>query len=80
MPSYTFVVNQQSYTGGVVGMPSLAKLELFGVKFDMASMYFLDVSLLSICFLGCLLLVRSKFGKILTAITGQRISRIGAGL
>ena len=27
---FTFVVNQQPYTGGVVGMTYLAKLELFG--------------------------------------------------
>src|SRR4051794_16531993 len=34
------VINQQPYTGGVVGMTYLAKLELFGHKFELASMYY----------------------------------------
>jgi len=65
---YTLVVNQQPYTGGVVGMTYLAKLELFGHKFVMADMYFLVTTVLVICFVGCAILVHTKFGKILTAI------------
>ncbi|TMQ33258.1 MAG: urea ABC transporter permease subunit UrtC [Planctomycetota bacterium] len=65
---YTLVVNQQPYTGGVVGMTYLAKLELFGHKFVMTDMYYLITTILVICFLGCALLMRSKFGKIITAI------------
>ncbi len=65
---FTLVVNQQPYTGGVVGMTYLAKLTLFGVKFQMANLYFLITGLLVACFLGCRWLVRSKFGQVLTAI------------
>jgi len=76
---YTFVVNQQPYTGGVVGMTNLAKLELFGIRFKMASLYFLVASVLSFSFLGCLLLVRSKFGKILTAIRDSEYRVLALG-
>ena len=65
---YTLVVNQQPYTGGVVGMTYLAKLELFGHKFVMADMYFLVTTVLVVCFLACAILVHTKFGQILTAI------------
>jgi urea transport system permease protein len=65
---FTFVVNQQPYTGGVVGMTYLAKLELFGHTFRMLDMYYLVAGLLVASFLGCLLLVHSKFGRVLTAI------------
>jgi urea transport system permease protein len=65
---FTLVVNQQPYTGGVVGMTYLAKLELFGHTFHMADLYFLITGVLVLCFLACGLLVRSKFGKVLTAI------------
>jgi urea transport system permease protein len=65
---FTFVVNQQPYTGGVVGMTYLAKLELFGHPFQMLEMYYLVAGILVVCFLGSLLLVHSKFGRVLTAI------------
>jgi urea transport system permease protein len=65
---FTLVVNQQPYTGGVVGMTYLAKLQLFGHKFQMADLYYLITTILVLCFLGCYALVHTKFGKILTAI------------
>jgi urea transport system permease protein len=65
---FILVVNQQPYTGGVVGMTYLAKLNLFGHKFEMASMYFLVAGVLTVSFLACRVLVGSKFGKLLTAI------------
>ncbi|HEV2949802.1 MAG TPA: urea ABC transporter permease subunit UrtC [Gemmataceae bacterium] len=68
LAAFTFVVNQQPYTGGVVGMTYLAKLELFGHPFQMLEMYYLVAGILVVCFLGSLLLVHSKFGRVLTAI------------
>jgi urea transport system permease protein len=65
---FILVVNQQAYTGGVVGMTYLGNLQLFGHKFQMASMYYLVAGILVLSFLGCYLLVQSKFGRILTAI------------
>jgi urea transport system permease protein len=65
---FTLVVNQQPYTGGVVGMTYLADLQLFGHKFQMGNLYFLVAGSLVLCFLGCAWLIHSKFGRILTAI------------
>jgi urea transport system permease protein len=65
---FTFVVNQQPYTGGVVGMTYLAKLELFGHTFQMLDMYYLVAGILVLSFFVCWLLVHSKFGRVLTAI------------
>lgn len=65
---FTLIVNQQSYTGGVVGMRDIAKLELFGHKFQMLGLYYLTTGILVICFLACLVLMRSKFGRVVTAI------------
>jgi urea transport system permease protein len=46
--------------------------EVFGLKLNrhrnMQDLYFLNASILVICFLACLALVWSKFGKVLTAI------------
>lgn len=64
----TLVVNQQPYTGGVVGMPNLPRLELFGCAFHMTSLYYLVTTSLVVCFLACYLLVHSKVGKILMAV------------
>jgi urea transport system permease protein len=65
---FTVVVNQQPYTGGVVGMPNLPRLELFGHPFQMTSLYYLITLALVACFLGSYGLVHGKVGKVLTAI------------
>jgi urea transport system permease protein len=65
---FTFVVNQQAYTGGVVGMTYLADLQLFDHRFVMADLYYLVAGTLVLSFLGSAWLMRSKFGRILTAI------------
>jgi urea transport system permease protein len=69
---FTIVRNQQRYTGGVVGIKDLVDLELFGQKFnlyaDIRALNFLIAGVLVATFLACSLLVRTKFGKILTAI------------
>ena len=71
-PSFILVINQQPYTGGFVGIKNLADLELFGSPstYNRGPARFLDDSpaCCSTCFLACTLLVRSKFGKVLTAI------------
>jgi urea transport system permease protein len=66
---FTLVLNQQPITGGVVGITYLAKLELFGHTFKRYwDLYFLTAGVLVTCFLACAWLVRTKFGKVLTAI------------
>jgi urea transport system permease protein len=76
---FTLVVNQQPYTGGVVGMTKLAKLELFGRKFQGPDLYFLITGILSLCFVGCLLLMRGKLGRILTAIRDSEYRVLSLG-
>ncbi|HEV3259924.1 MAG TPA: urea ABC transporter permease subunit UrtC, partial [Gemmataceae bacterium] len=76
---FTLIVTQQPYTGGVVGMTKLAKLELFGHKFVGLHMYYLITSVLVVCFLLCLALVRSKFGRILTAIRDSEYRVLALG-
>ncbi|HLJ95927.1 MAG TPA: urea ABC transporter permease subunit UrtC [Gemmataceae bacterium] len=68
LAAFTIVVNQQPYTAGVVGMRGLAKLQLFGHTFHLEDLYYLITSLLAVSYLGCLVLIQSKFGKVLTAI------------
>jgi urea transport system permease protein len=65
---FTLVDNQQPYTGGRVGMTYLAKLELFGVTFEMQNMFLLVTGTLVAIFLVCYWLTGSKFGKLLTAV------------
>lgn len=65
---FTFVDNQQPYTGGRVGMTYLARLQLFGTVFDMGKLFLLVTGVLAVVFLFCYWLVGSKFGKLLTAI------------
>jgi urea transport system permease protein len=79
LAAFTFVVNQQPYTGGVVGMTYLAKLELFGHQFVMADMYYLTAGILVACYLGCAALVNSKFGKVLTAIRDNEYRVLALG-
>jgi urea transport system permease protein len=70
---FTLVDNQQAYTGGRVGIKHLADLTLLGFTFNsypghIRELYFLCAGVLIACFLGCALLVGTKFGKILAAI------------
>ena len=76
---FTFVVNQQPYTGGVVGMTYLAKLQLFGHTFVMRDMYLLTAGVLVVCFLACWWLVHSKFGRVLTAIRDNEYRVLALG-
>jgi urea transport system permease protein len=68
LAAYTVIDSQLPYTGGRVGMIRLARLELFGHTFHMVALYLLITGVLVVCFVGCTLLMRSKFGKIITAI------------
>jgi urea ABC transporter permease protein UrtC len=77
--AFTFVVNQQPYTGGVVGMNNLAKLSLFGQRFTGPALFYLTTAVLAAAFLACLGLVRSKFGKILTAIRDSEYRVLALG-
>ncbi len=65
---FTLVDNQQPYTGGRVGMTYLPRLQLFGHTFTDLQLFYLITSLLVLSFLICAALVRSKFGRVLTAI------------
>jgi len=76
---FTLVVNQQPYTGGVVGMTRLDKLELFGRKFQGVGLYYLIAAVLALAYLLCLALVRSKFGKVLTAIRDNEYRVLALG-
>lgn len=79
LAAFTLVDDQQAYTGGRVGMVGLAKLELFGVRFEHLKLYLLVTGVLSACFLLCLLLMRSKVGKILTAIRDSEYRLLALG-
>ncbi|OAI54000.1 hypothetical protein AYO44_03710 [Planctomycetaceae bacterium SCGC AG-212-F19] len=76
---FTLVVNQQPYTGGVVGMPNLPSLELFGQKFLMVPLYLLVTTLLVVCFVGTFVILNGKLGKLLTAIRDNenRVKALG---
>ncbi len=76
---FTLVDNQQPYTGGRVGMTNLSRLELFGHTFHNVDLYCLITGTLVVCFLICTAIVRSKFGRILTAIRDNenRVEALG---
>ncbi len=76
---FQFVICQQPFTGGVVGMTSLAKLELFGQRFTMMSMYLLVTGSLAVCLVACWWLVHSKFGQLLTAIRDSETRVLALG-
>jgi urea transport system permease protein len=76
---FMLVDNQQPYTGGRVGMTDLAKLTVFGHKLEMASLFYLITGTLVACFLGCALLMGSKFGKVLTAIRDSEYRVLALG-
>jgi urea transport system permease protein len=70
---FTLVDNQQPYTGGRVGIKHLADLQLLGFTFNSYAahaheLYYLVAGVTLVCFLACAGLVRTKFGKVLTAI------------
>ncbi len=76
---FTLVVNQQPYTGGVVGMPNLPPLDLLGQKFMMVPLYLLITTTLVICFIGSFVVLNGKLGKLLTAIRDNenRVKALG---
>jgi urea transport system permease protein len=76
---FTFVVNQQPYTGGVVGMTNLPRLLLFGILFEKVTLFYLIAGSLAVCFLLSVLLVRSKFGRVLTAIRDNEYRVLALG-
>jgi urea transport system permease protein len=77
---FTLVDNQQPYTGGRVGMPGLAPLELFGHTFKgLKENYWVLAGCLVACFLACQWLVNSKFGKVLTAIRDSETRTLALG-
>jgi urea transport system permease protein len=76
---FLLVVSQQPYTGGVVGMTNLAKLELFGQRFVMLPLYCLVTAVVGVAFLGCWWLVHSKFGQVLTAIRDSETRVLALG-
>jgi urea transport system permease protein len=69
---FLLVDNQQRFTGGHVGIKDMASLELFGQSFNavknVRATVLLVAAALIVSYFSCALLVRSKFGKILTAI------------
>jgi urea transport system permease protein len=66
---YLIVIRQLPYTGGHVGMGTLNKLDIFGYRFgDDLHLYFLIAAILVVSYIGCAILMNSKFGQLLTAI------------
>ena len=66
---YLLVIRNLPYTGGDVGMVNLNRLELFGYRFQQDYyLYFLIAGIMVACYLGCAVLMNSKFGQLLTAI------------
>ncbi len=70
---FLLVDNNQSYTGGRVGIKDLNDLQLFGITFSpypahVHALYWLCLGVLLACFLACVLLISTRFGKVLTAI------------
>ena len=66
---YLVVIRTLPYTGGDVGMVDLNQLTLFGYRFqEDYYLYFFIAGILIACFLGCAVLMNSKFGQLLTAI------------
>src|SRR5262245_5888138 len=76
---FTLVDDQQAYTGGRVGMVGLAKLELFGIRFEHLKLFNLVAGVLAVCFLLCWLLMQSKVGKILTAVRDSEYRLLALG-
>jgi urea transport system permease protein len=84
---FTLVRNQQRVTGGVVGIKTIADFQIFGLTFAFSKkhieqlyhLYYLVAGVLTVVLILCVLLVRTKFGKILTAIRDNenRIQALG---
>ena len=79
LATFTTIDGQLTYTGGRVGMPGLRRLELFGYEFSNRAVFYLTTTVLCVCFLGCLALVNSRFGKILTAIRDSEFRVMALG-
>lgn len=77
---FELVRNQRPYTGGVDGLTSLARMTLFGYEFkSYVSLFYLVLAVLTVSFVGCTLLMRSKFGKLLTAIRDNEYRVLALG-
>jgi len=72
LATFLLVDNQQPFTGGRPGINGVAHLELFGFTFNRyrngQQMSWMILGVLLVCFLALAWLLRTKFGKILTAI------------
>jgi urea transport system permease protein len=79
LATFTVMDEKLTYTGGRVGMPGLRKLELFGHTFTDSSLFYLAATVLCVCFLACLALVNSRFGKVLTAIRDSEFRVLALG-
>ena len=80
MLSMFFLVLQElPYDGGPVGMLGLRRLELFGHVFTDVHQYYLNAAIVVVCFLGCLALMSSRFGKIMTAIRDSEFRLMALG-
>ncbi len=79
LATFTVVDEKLTYTGGRVGMPGLCKLELLGHTFTGVSLFYLAATVLCVCFLGCLALVNSRFGKVLSAIRDSEFRVLALG-
>jgi urea transport system permease protein len=78
---FILVSNQRTYTGGIDGLTSQAKFNLFGVSIneDSAELFFIVTGILVGCFVILSVLLEGKFGKVLTAIRDNefRVTAIG---
>ena len=92
---FTVVRNQQRLTGGVVGIKDLSELRLLGEVFSpdpvrnpktfryefgaVRDLTMLAAGVLTVCFLLCTWLVRTKFGKVLAAIRDNENRALALG-
>lgn len=76
---YTFVVNRQAYTGGVEGLTPLMDPKIFDHILSDAEKYYVVTSVLVLAFIGCVVLMESKFGKIMTAIRDNEFRVLALG-
>lgn len=78
-----FVASQSAYTGGVEGLTPLQNPDgttvVFGYELTDGNRFFMATGVLAVCFVGCVLLVQSKFGKVLTAIRDNEFRVLALG-
>jgi urea transport system permease protein len=81
MAAFILVSNQRAYTGGIDGLTTLAKFNMFGhsIAEDSVELYFIVTGILVGCFVILSVLLEGKFGKVLTAIRDNefRVSALG---